>query len=135
MTSELPRNDPLQVVLNFAAAYTQWERDMHAAKDLQNPELQERRRQILNHYCTQKKRSYVDGIAGYRRPPVYLRVTQENIDHVEPATATRTHVDTIQFESCAYRFVVLKKQNEWRIDSLKRKFPVSGEWENTLIGS
>ncbi|TWU44705.1 hypothetical protein Poly51_59740 [Rubripirellula tenax] len=109
---------------------------MHATPDrFTNEDIQQRRRQLLLDFCTHKKRAYVDGVAGYQKPPVYVDVNADTIAGVEQATRTRTHVDTVQFESCAYRFVLMKKADGWRIDSIKRQFPSIGKWENALIGS
>lgn len=63
---------------------------------------------------------------------------RENLHEVERPTRSRTHVDFVVEQPLyhAYRFVLLKKKEGWRIDSVKRKnalkhFP----WGNVLIGS
>lgn len=128
--------DPRATVLAFAAAYTQWEIDMHAASEaFEDPDLQARHAQILTDYCTRRKRAYVDGIAPFSKPPTYYKVVAGSIENVEQVTKTRAHVDTMQLDSQAYRFVVLKKKDGWRIDGVKWRFAPDGDWENTLIGS
>ncbi len=109
---------------------------MRAAEDgFKDDVLQQRHADILLDYCTHKKRAYVDGIASFANPPTYYKVLRENIASVEQATRSRTYVDTKQLDFHAYRFAVLKKQDGWRIDSVKWRFRPDGDWENTLIGS
>lgn len=128
--------DPTSVVLAFAAAYTQWERDMDAADDgFNDVALQSRHASILLDYCTHKKRAYVDGIASVSKPPSYYKVIADNIEKTEQVSRSRVHVDTVQLDLHAYRFVVLKKTDGWRVDSVKWRFRPDGDWENTLIGS
>lgn len=128
--------DPEEVVIAFAAAYTQWERDMDAAADAFNDAtLQRRHAAILLAYCTHKTRAYVDGIASVSKPPTYYKVTKKTIASVEEVTRSRIYVDTTQLDFHAYRFVLLKKRDGWRIDGVKWRFRPDGEWENTLIGS
>lgn len=128
-------SDPEETVLAFAAAYSQWELDMAADEDaFSNAELKARRAKILLDFCTHKKRAYVDGVASYSPSPRYRKVIRENIESTEQATRTRVHVDTAMLDFHAYRFVLLKKKDGWRLDSIKWKFKEAGEWENTLIG-
>ena len=134
--SLIDRDDPRAVVLAFADAYTKWEIDMDAAENgLYDPILQKRCDTIIYDFCTHKKRSYVDGLYSYGIPPTYALVVDENIVNVEAVTRSRTHVDTKLLRSHAYRFVLLKKKDGWRIDSVKWRFSDHKEWENTLIGS
>ncbi len=133
---EVDLTDPERTVLAFAAAYSQWELDMAADEDaFGNADLKDRRAQILMDYCTRKKRGHVDGCLSYSPTPRYGKVTRENLIGVEQATRVRVHVDTAILQFHAYRFVLLKKKDGWRIDSMKWRFKPDGEWENTLIGS
>jgi hypothetical protein len=136
MSVTIDRSDPKRLVLAFAEAYTQWEEDMHFARDeVAKTALRDRHAQILLDYCTTKKRSYVDGILSYARPPAYSQITMDSIVHVEASGSSRMHVDTGQLSSHAYRFVLLKKKDGWRIDGIKWRFVSDDVWENTLIGS
>jgi len=134
--SDLNRDDPRAVVLAFARDFTQWENCVHLTRDgLRDFDLQQQHAEIIRSYCTHKKRTYMDGVLSYEQPPVYVQVVEANIANVEPVTRTRTHVDTKQLQRCAYRFVVLKKTDGFRIDSVKSRFSSDDEWESTLIGS
>jgi hypothetical protein len=136
MADEVSLSDPAEVVIAFAAAYTRWERDMTVAENrFHDAALQQRHAGILLSYCTHKKRACVDGIASFSEPPTYRKVTGDNIASVEQMSHSRTHVDTTHLDRHAYRFVLLKKQDGWRIDSVKWRFGPDEEWENTLIGS
>lgn len=129
-------SSPQEVVLEFATAYTKWEQEMDTVGDkFNNVALQQSHAEILLRYCTRKKRSYLDGIASYSKPPTYYKVIQENIASVREIDRSRVYVDTKFLDGRAYRFVVIKKKDGWRIDSVKRRFEGQGEWENTLIGS
>ena len=59
----------------------------------------------------------------------------DNIDKAEHVSRSRVQVDTVQLDFHAYRFVVLKKADGWRVDSVKWRFHADGDWKNTLIGS
>lgn len=136
MTSISSLPGPEEIVIEFAAAYTQWEQDMNAASNrFNNLTLRQRHREILLRYCTHKKRAYLDGIASYSNPPTYHKVIKENIASVQEINRSRVYVDTNFLDGRAYRFVVLKKKDGWRIDSVKWRFEAQGEWESTLIGS
>ena len=74
MDAQTQLADPTTVVLAFAAAYTQWERDMDAADDgFNDPALQARHASILLDYCTHKKRAYVDAS---RQSPIHRPITK-----------------------------------------------------------
>jgi hypothetical protein len=134
--SDLNRDDPRGVVLAFARAFTQWENRVHRTRDgLRDHDLQKQHAEIIHNYCTHKKRAYVDGVFSYQQPPAYTQVVEANIVNIEVVTRTRTHVDTRQLDWRAYRFVILKKSDGWRIDSVTWRSADDDEWENTLIGS
>jgi len=129
-------DDPLAVVLAFANDYTHWESRVARTRDgLQNSDFQNQITEIIRSYCTNKKRAYVDGVYSYAQPPVNEQVVEANISNVEQITRTRAYVDTNKLQGNAYRFVVLKKKDGWRIDSVKWRFSDNDEWKNTLIGS
>lgn len=120
MSGTIDHSDPKRLVVAFAEAYTQWEEDMHFARDeVAKTALRDRHTQIFLDYCTNKKRAYVDGILSYSRPPTYSQICMDNIVHVEASGSSRMHVDTRHLNSHAYRFVLLKKKDGWRIDGVK----------------
>ncbi|MDX1928400.1 MAG: NTF2 fold immunity protein [Pirellulaceae bacterium] len=130
-------SDPKSVVLAFAAAYTAWELAMEAAEahtddPFDDPKLCDQRRDILLMYCTHKERKY-DGGNSFSIPTTYGLLTEENIDIVESVSSSRVHVDTKKLSKAAYRFVVLKKKDGWRIESVKWR--MRSGWQNTLFGS
>lgn len=130
------RTDPKQTVLDFAFAYSEWETLMDLTDDeFSNVELREQFHRILDDFCTKKRRVYVDCMPCFSRPPVYAKIVDENIAKVEVVNKSRVHVDTIQLDFHAYRFVVLRKADGWRIDSVKWRTKKDTDWRNTLIGS
>ena len=134
MSDEKP-DDPVATVLAFAKAYSEWERGMaESGSSFNNPELRAEHARILARFCTLKKRAYVDGGHTFSTPPTYAELGPEKIETVELVTKSRAHVDTKKLRSLEYRFVVLKKTDGWRIDSLKCRMPPITEWSNTLIG-
>ncbi len=130
-------SDPKSVVIAFAAAYSAWEEAMEVAGEsmenqFEDPGLQEQHRAILLEYCTHKDRKYTKG-SSFSTPPTYGELTESAIVAVEYVKSNRAHVDTKKLLKAAYRFVVVKKEDGWRIDSVK--WLMRGEWKNTLIGS
>lgn len=108
---EVDRSDPRSVVLQFAKAYTRWERSCGRA--LPDAEKIKRKSQILLDYCTIRRRVYVDGMLSYGDPPAYVAVTEENIARVQMSAANRAFVDTSGDGFMAYRFVPHKKADGW----------------------
>ena len=135
MPDEPHLNDPKDVVLAFAAGYNEWEADMQADKDsYKNRSLKKRKRDLLATYCTIKKRAHVDGDYDTCDPPAYATVVDKNIANVEEVTRTRMHVDTKYRNYKAYRFIVLKKKDGWRIDDVKWKIRKTSDWAATVLG-
>lgn len=135
MSNEPQRDDPKQVVLEFAAAYTQWETD-HVHDDRESiARAHEQKAYIIDAFCTRKRRSYVDDQLSFSSPPVYQDIRAATLAAVEYPSTNRAHVDTVQLSLVAYRFVLLRKADGWRIDGVKRRFGPDDEWKNTLIGS
>ena len=118
-------DDPVATVIAFAKAYTQWERDMNKMPDsLNSKTMKARHAKVIKDYCTPKKRAYVDGILAYRSPSTYAKVIKKNIAGTENVTKSRIHVETKKLPDVpdrAYRFVMLKKKDGWRIDSEKSR--------------
>lgn len=134
--AEPNRDDPREVVLAFARAYTLWENRVRRTRDgLDDRDLQKQLDEIIRNFCTHKKRAYVDGCYSYQTPPAYKQVIERNIVNVETVSRSRVHVETNQLQWHAYRFVVIKKSDGWRIDGVKWRSSDDGQWENTLIGS
>jgi hypothetical protein len=126
---------PAATVLAFASEFSEWERRMAKSDDPFNDrELRAEHARILADYCTLKKRVYVDCAPSFSKPPTYADLDESSIEGVEMATKSRSHVDTKALRGLRYRFVVLKKSDGWRIDSLKRWSDFKERWENTLIG-
>lgn len=129
------REDAVATVLGFAAAYSAWERGMvESGNPFNNPQLRAEHASILESFCTIKRRAYVDGGVTFATPPTYGELDSERIAAVELVTKSRVHVDTKVLKSLEYRFVVLKKRDGWRIESLKCRMPPNTGWDNTLIG-
>ncbi|MDY3557393.1 RhsIA family immunity protein [Gemmata sp. JC717] len=127
--------DLVGTVLAFAKAYSDWERGMaESGRSFNNPQLREEHARILATFCTLKRRAYIDGGVTFATPPTYSELDAEKIDAVHMVTKSKAHVDTKVLKFLEYRFVVLKKRDGWRIDSLKCRMPPSTEWNNTLIG-
>jgi hypothetical protein len=128
--------DAKNVVLRFAAAWTEWELAM--AKDEENsmedPAMIQARASIIASYCTPKKRAYVDESMSYSEPPTYSHVIEDNIVGAELISNTRAQIDAKGLQTM-HRFVVLRKSDGWKLDSIKWRVPEGGEWNNGLIGS
>lgn len=128
------RDEPVATVLAFAGAYSAWEHSMaESGTSFNSPQLRAEHARILETFCTVKRRAFVDGGVSFRTPPAYADLDAERIVAVELVAKSRAHVDA-QALDFLYRFVVLKKRDGWRIDSLKYRLPPNTEWINTLIG-
>lgn len=131
-------SDPKSVVIAFAASYSAWEEAMKVAGEFlenqfEDASLKEQHQDILLKYCTHKEREYTQGYS-FNIPPTYGDLTGEKIDAIEYASSSRVHVDTKKLSrATTYRFVLLKKKDGWRIDSVK--WLMRGVWKNTLFGS
>lgn len=129
------RDDPQSVVLAFAAAYNLWEEKYRLGLEQDFPKAIEEKTSIIRDFCTAKKRAYVDGQLSFQYPPVYRDVLAKNLGPVEYVTTKRAYVDMVSLMSKIYRFILMKKADGWRIDSVKWRFGPAEDWENTLIGS
>ncbi len=128
-------DDPVATVLAFAKAYSDWELGMATSGfRFNNPQLSADHARVLATFCTIKRRAYIDGGVTFATPPTYAELDPEKIVSVQLVTKSRAHVDTKTLKFLEYRFVVLKKRDGWRIDSLKCRMPPNAEWNNTLIG-
>ncbi len=109
----------------------------HSPDGFNDPALRGGHAIVIERYCTQKKRAYVDGAFSFSDPPTYHMISKDTIAGVELVTKTRAHVDTKFINDQAYRFIVLKKKDGWRVDSIKRRFNLGDDapWQNCLIGS
>jgi hypothetical protein len=122
-------------VLKFANDWTAWERKMARTKDsLRDPAMAVAHAAIIAEHCTVKKRVYVDGMLSYGEPPTYRDVVAKNLLAAELVNAKRAHID-FKGSWVSHRFVVLFKNGEWRIDSVKWRVSPSDSWTNGLIGS
>ncbi len=126
-------------MLNFAKAWTEWEIEMFKDREtsMANPVMKQRHAALILEFCTIKRRAYVDGLLSYGMPPTYGDIKEEAIIFEENPSKSRTHID-VKCPRLIYRFVVLKKQDGWRIDSIKWKSNWTGHetenWQNGLIG-
>ncbi len=132
--------DAKDVVLRFAAAWTEWELAM--AKDVENsmedPAMRQTRTSIVASYWTPKKRVYVDESMSYSMPPRYSYVIEDNIINAELISDTRAHIDANGDSNplqTSHRFVVIRKKDGWQLDSVKWRVSEGDEWKNGLIGN
>ncbi len=122
-------------VLRFAQAWTTWERQMAegGTDSLHNPLMKQAHARLIADHCTAKRRAYVDGLLTFGQPPTYADVVESNIINAELYAPSKAFVDA-RCTRKLYRFVVHKKRDDWRIDSIKWKIDAADEWTNGLIG-
>ena len=102
-------------------------------QSLRDSVMREAHARLIADHCTAKKRAYVDGILTYGEPPSYADVVDANIVNAELCAPNIVNVDA-NCKLKIYRFVVQKKRDGWRIDSIKWKLIETDKWENGLIG-
>ncbi len=124
-----------EAVVRFAQAWTLWETQMAkgGTDSLRDPVMRQAHATLIADHCTAKKRAYVDGLLTFGQPPTYADVVESNIFNVELNAPNKAYVDA-RCTWMYYRFVVHKKRNGWRIDSIKWKTGDADEWINGLIG-
>ena len=134
MNQELELQTVKAAVLRFARAWTAWEKQMAKHEiSLQDPAMKEAHAKLIADHFTTKKRAYVDGSLTYSDPPTYVDVVDRHIINAEFFASSKAYVD-FQCRVTFYRFVVHKKREGWRIDSIKWKVVDTAEWSNGLIG-
>ena len=117
--------DAKDVVLGFAAAWTEWELAMAKDEDnsMEDPAMKQARASIRAYYCTPKKRVYVDDCLSYSEPPTYSHVIEDNIINTELISNTRAHIDAngdANPMSISHRFVVheaFRPRKKFRLSS------------------
>ena len=134
MNDELQLQAAKEAVLQFGQAWTAWEEQMAKGNDsLHDPAMRQAHATLVTRFCTAKKRAYVDGLPTYGIPPTYADVIAENIVNAELCASNKAHVDVRCARMC-YRFVVQRKRDGWRIDSIKWRVGDKDGWTNGLIG-
>lgn len=151
----------VDVVLDYAAQKTLWENamffsdetkrtpeklekkpydffktfDMGPYEGMEKEQIREKFGEFFDKYTTPKKRVYSGQSPGFGFPAQFQGLTKGQIQQVEFVSPSRCEVvaDVPTGFKKRYKFVVLKKNDGWRIDSLKTYRKSSDKWENDLL--
>jgi len=135
MDDESQLQSAKEAVLRFAQAWTTWEIQMatKGKESLYDPAMKQAHAALIADHCTAKKRAYVDGLPHYSKPPKYADVVEGNIINAELFAPDKACID-VKCAAIFYRFVVHRKRDGWRIESMKWKIIEKDDWKNGLIG-
>lgn len=133
--SEPTLSEPDVLVRAFAEAWSAWETKMYREDISMSDEGAIREHKLMiERFCTNKPRKYVDGLLSVQHPPTYSEVVGSDELTVQFVNLGRAFVDNRGSQQPSYRFVVLKKTEGWRIDSVKWRVSEDDSWANGLIG-
>lgn len=110
-------------LLSFFDAMTEWEK---STKGRFSKKTEESSIALFEKYCTPKNWSSRGNIAG---GPAYSYATHKIID-VEQVSKNKLYFFTEDELDFQYRFTVLRKENEWRVDEAHYKF---GRWKKAYL--
>ena len=107
-----------QLLLDFFAAMTQWEAFAAKNDDTQEGDLlvREKCKALFQKYCTDKRR------AGYRPEGISYSLDRDGTygDHKiidsETLTKNKIYLYTQDRHNCQFRFLIIRKDGEWKID-------------------
>ncbi|MBC3872915.1 NTF2 fold immunity protein [Undibacterium flavidum] len=142
-------NSSADVVLKFTNEMNDWESKMYIVSRIENgkyvsdekrayvaansrSDLDQYYFNILSKYCTSKERKYGGHPDHYGMPTRYAGICESAI--LEKNTLNRNRIEITaksEYLDTVYMFVLLKKTDGWRIDSLKTKR--SEGWDNALL--
>ncbi len=127
-------------VLEFASKMNELERDI-VEKDEKNPEkdhfkeYKDKYLPIFHKYCTDKKRAYGGKADSYGTPTHYDGIEKAIDQKVVFKTKNRAEVyfKTNNDFDAEYLFVVLRKNETWKVDNVKYKWFGSDKWKPKIL--
>lgn len=135
-------NSPISVVHDFIRAMNVWEleawQSQRACRLTTDPssyqtDVKKRMEMIFMRFCTPKERKF--GREGsFQKPPEYdpenERVIDSEVDEIRNRAYVTTHRQAL-LDGGHYRYTLIRKNQQWRIDMLKRE--CNGEWKKTIL--
>ena len=112
----------IQLVLDFAQEMNDLERTF-PLKDFLGGKSQQFHAQLYNiwsRYLTPRK--IKNSIGGFHTPPLFRNVTEEAVFTVETEKNRRIVEVLVDGCECDFRFALVHRGGEWRIDSLKMRY-------------
>ena len=111
-----------QLLLDFFAAMTEWEAFATKNDDTEEGDLlaAEKCKALFQKYCTDKRR------AGYRPEGIHFSLNEggtygaHQIIDSETVTKNKIYLYTQDRHNCQFRFLIIRKEGEWRIDECQR---------------
>ena len=153
-------NEVIDLVLEFASEKTLWENammyrnlektpekmdnkpydyfkglDLKQYVNLTQDEIRERYETVFNTYTTPKKREYSGKGTCFGFPATYQGLAHEDI--VEVITVSASRVEVICKIPTGFKrtikFIAMKKQGKWLLDSVKSYSKCDDKWSNGLL--
>ncbi len=133
-------DNPESVVKVFILAMNRWETEawqaMRAVRNSDDPasyqtKVKKKLDAIFAMYCTPKDRPY-GRLGSFQKPPEY----DPTKEHIQCSTIEKrkAYVDTVRdsvLGGGCYRYVLLRKNSQWRIDNLKHDW--QSKWEKAIL--
>ena len=152
-TSEDPElQAAIQVVLQFALRMNDWETKMHFRSRIDRREfvseqgaklvegvtvkdLNKAYYQIIEEFCTRRKRSFGGHPVGWSKGGKYPGISQETVVDARYTKASRIEVTAKGglFPDEYQKFVLFKKREGWRIDNTLNRIGETGKWDRSYI--
>ena len=134
------KNYLINFVLEFCSKMNELEREIvekaesNPGKDY-FPEYRNRYLPIFEEYCSDKKRVYAGKADSYGEPTQYDGIENSIEQNTELKTKSRAEVyfKTQNSFDAEYLFVVLRKNNEWRVDSFKLRWFGNEKWDSGIL--
>ena len=104
-------------------------------KGLTQDEIRAQYEDMFQKYTTPKKREYSGKPTRFGNPAKFQGVTRENIIEVTLVNSNRCEVTCqipIGFKGIK-KFIALKKQGQWLLDSVKSYSKTDDKWSNSLL--
>jgi hypothetical protein len=147
---QAPLEQAKDIVLEFTRQVNDWETKMYILSRIELEQFvsEEKKKlvegqtidslnrtfyKIFEEFCTKKERKFGGQPHSYGKPTKYSGICSKTIIDTNQVRTNRIEIiaKSDYFLETIYKFVLLKKLDGWKIDSLKIK---RGEkWENTLL--
>lgn len=133
-------NHLIQLTLDYGSQMNELEKDI-CEKDEKDPttnyfdEYKKRYKPIFESYCTDKKRVYGGQANSFGIPTKYDGIEDAIEKSVLLKNKNRAEVyfKTNNDFKAEYLFVVLRKNDVWKIDSVKYRFYDKGNWKTQIL--
>ena len=127
-------------VLEYASTMNKIEKDICLKEEKEPekdffPEFEKRYLPVFKKFCSDKKRAYGGQADSYGIPTNFDGIEKNTENSVELKNKNRAEVyfKTRNDTHAEYLFIVLRKNNVWRIDNSKERWYGEEDWESMIL--